>query len=178
MERKIKSMFPEGVEVQPGHDEFFEQLKVEFCNGNITVVEAEKIKSLALKEKSKIQSKSWDFSTEKYVRNYIGKAENGLEAIVMGWSKDLKSSIHGHPKFAMYAIITGELEVEIFEFENKIPVLKQTVAAKEGDVFYNIGDSENFDNHLHRISCKSDTSLSLHIYSDDAREGVVYYQLD
>ncbi len=174
MERKIKSMFPEGIEVQLGHDEFFNQLKVVFGDGKITTFEAEKIKSLALNEKGKIQSKSWEFSTEKYVRNYIGKAENGLEAIVMGWSKDMKSSIHGHPKFAMYAIITGELEVEIFELEDNIPVLKQTVIAKEGDVFYNIGSSDNFDNHLHRISCKSDTSLSLHIYSDDAREGVVY----
>jgi len=174
MTSKIKSMFPEPVAIVPGHEVFFESLTKLFGNGIIDEPRAEKIKELVLSEMQRIQEKEWTFSTEKYIRNYVGKVENGLEAIVMGWSKDLKSSIHGHPKFALYAIMTGEIEIEIYQLENGRPVLQQTVVAKEGDVYYSIGTSENFDNHIHRISCKSETSLSLHIYSEDAREGVVY----
>ena len=37
-----------------------------------------------------------------------------------------------------------------------------------------LGAPGRFDNHIHRITCLSDTGHSLHVYSDDALRGEVY----
>ena len=40
--------------------------------------------------------------------------------------------------------------------------------------FFAVGAPGRFDNHIHRITCLSDTGHSLHVYSDDALRGEVY----
>ena len=36
---------------------------------------------------------------------------------------------------------------------------------------YAIGKAGKYNNHIHRITCLSDTAHSLHVYSDDALKG-------
>ncbi len=113
---------------------------------------------------------------ESYVRNYIGQDErSGWEALVMSWQKGNHTSIHGHPQFASYTILSGELLIEGFKLnENGECVKLNEYVARAGDSFFAIGKVGRFDNHIHRLTCVSDNAHSLHIYSADARMGNVF----
>lgn len=41
-----------------------------------------------------------------------------------------------------------------------------------------VGAPGRFDNHLHRITCLSETGHSLHVYSDDALRGVTFTEAE
>lgn len=120
-----------------------------------------------------------DFSTtsaNSYVRNYLGRCpETHWEAILMSWQQGNTTAIHSHPQFAGYFFADGVFEVEIFEpvGGNKARLVKR-VRVNEPTAFFAIGDAERFDNHIHRITCLSDSGHSLHVYSDDALQGQTY----
>ena len=113
------------------------------------------------------------FSPDSYVRNYLGRdPEAHWEALVMSWQKGNRTAIHAHPQFAGYTFAHGEFLIEIFEPVPEGIRLKQEYVIKDIRGFYAIGDPGRFDNHIHRITCLSETGHSLHIYSDDALKGL------
>lgn len=112
------------------------------------------------------------FSEDTYVRNYIGRdTSTGWEAIVMSWKKGNRTAIHSHPQFAGYTFADGEFLVEIFEPCKGGICLVDELRINDVLGLYAIGEAGKFDNHIHRITCLSDTAHSLHVYSDDALKG-------
>ena len=110
------------------------------------------------------------YSDRSYVRSYLGRCpRTHWEALVMSWKRGNATTIHGHPAFAGYHFADGVFRVEIFE-----PVTDRT-ARRVGEriidrceCLFAVGAPGRFDNHLHRITCLSETGHSLHVYSDDA----------
>ena len=152
-----------------------------FMNGLLNIVHSgpicegvgEQIKSYVLDFVQNHPLDSFDrFSDETYMRNYIGRdTESGWEAIVMSWKKGNRTAIHAHPQFAGYTFADGEFLIEVFEpFKEGIRLVQEmTISDIHG--LYAIGEAGKFNNHIHRITCLSDTAHSLHVYSDDALKG-------
>ena len=97
----------------------------------------------------------------------------------MSWKRGNATTIHGHPAFAGYHFADGVFRVEIFE-----PVTDRT-ARRVGEriidrreCLFAVGAPGRFDNHLHRITCLSETGHSLHVYSDDALQGVTFTEAE
>lgn len=113
---------------------------------------------------------------EPYSRIYLGRDRaTGWEAIMMCWGKGSATTIHGHPGFAAYNFADGLFRMELFEFDadNGLQATG-SVDIADGEGFFAIGRPDTFDNHIHRITCLSDTGHSLHIYCGDALKGVVF----
>ncbi|VAW41888.1 hypothetical protein MNBD_DELTA03-717 [hydrothermal vent metagenome] len=108
-----------------------------------------------------------------YSRTILYRAENHYEAMAARWSKDAISVIHGHPMFAFYYLLEGELSVECFEKSGAKAVRTDTRIYKPGQYFSMLGTPDTFDNGIHRVSAKKE-SLSIHIYSDDAMKGQIF----
>lgn len=113
---------------------------------------------------------------EPYSRIYLGRDEaTGWEAIMMCWEKGSATTIHGHPCFAAYNFAGGRFLIEMFDRDTDGSLRAAgAVEAAGGDGFFAIGRPGTFDNHIHRITCLSDTGHSLHVYCGDARKGVVF----
>lgn len=137
-----------------------------------------------------IQALAWDFvhtrslapfnrfSETAYVREYIGRdSSTGWEALVMCWKKGNRSAIHGHPQFAGYTFADGEFLVELFEPYRTGARLVRKIHITQPQSLYSIGEKDQFNNHIHRITCLSETAHSLHIYSDDALKGLKYEEI-
>lgn len=108
-----------------------------------------------------------------YTRCYIGKDNaSGWEAIVMCWERGDQTSIHGHPDFASYTFLQGEMLVETYALTSGSNVIKKAeYLHHQGDSLFAIGKPNKFDNYIHRLTCLSPSAYSLHIYSDDAGKG-------
>lgn len=152
-----------------------------FMNGLLNIVDAvpinevvgERVKAYVLDFVKNNPLTAFDhFVSDTYVRNYIGRdVRTGWEAIVMSWKKGNRTTIHTHPQFAGYTFADGEFLVEIFEpCDGGIRLVKELVIDRVLGL-YAIGEAGKFDNHIHRITCLSDTAHSLHVYSDDALKG-------
>lgn len=123
-----------------------------------------------------------------YTRTYLGKespntathtpvgsmADPRAEALAMRWDHSSKTSIHGHPQFSFYHVISGVFEIELFEktatgdlYTKEIQQLSPT------DSTWFQGESPHYDNCIHRVTCL-EAGLTLHVYSDDALKGVVF----
>lgn len=93
----------------------------------------------------------------------------------MSWKKGNRTSIHAHPQFAGYHIADGSFRLEIFEpTDGGTARLKESTVVEGPCAFFAVGVPGRFDNHIHRITCLSDTGHSLHVYSDDALQGEIY----
>jgi predicted metal-dependent enzyme (double-stranded beta helix superfamily) len=165
------------IPVKPGYEDFFEELMKLVRTHNLDKQLGEELKRLALTFPAYYDLDAFDIlSSNQYERSLIGKDASGWEAIIMTWRKGRQSSIHGHPQFAAYNMLKGRLQLEIFEDaqgDGNI-TLVNTLEIDENTGLYAIGESNAMSNHIHRISCLSDISYSLHIYSDDARKGFTY----
>lgn len=108
-----------------------------------------------------------------YSRTILYRAENGFEALAARWSKDTITAIHGHPMFAFYYLLEGELSVENFEKEGS--GLRKTTTKRHGpgEYFSMRGKIGTFDNGIHRVTAIKE-SLSIHIYSADATKGEIF----
>ena len=166
----------EEILVKTGYEDFFEELMNLVRNNDLNEQLGEKLKQLALTFSSRYDLNAFDVvSDNQYERTFIGKDESGWEAIIMTWRKGRQSSIHGHPQFAAYNILKGKVKLEIFEDtgNGELKLLNE-LEIDEGTGLFAIGESNVMSNHIHRISCLSDISYSLHVYSDDARKGFTY----
>ncbi|WP_320052497.1 cysteine dioxygenase [uncultured Acetobacteroides sp.] len=163
--------------VKPGFEEFFGEIMDIVRKGQINDKLGEELKQLALTFSCKNDLTQFrKVSDTPYERTLIGRDESGWEALIMTWHKGAQSSIHGHPEFAAYNLLKGKLKLEIFEEVDGTGEveLARVVEVDDNTGFYALGKANVMTNHIHRITCLSDISYSLHIYSDDARKGVVY----
>jgi hypothetical protein len=163
--------FNEPVVVLTGYEKQFAELLQIVKNQPITNNLGEKIKTMALRWATEINCDDFQqFHSDKYGRNYIGKDESGWEAIVMTWKKGVHSVIHGHPQYAGYTHVSGEILMEIFEEQDGSlrKVLEHVM--QPGESFFAVSDKNDFKNHIHKLTGLTD-ARSLHIYSDDARKG-------
>jgi len=167
----------EFVQIKPGFEDFFKQIISLVKNRQINEQLGEELKRLALTFPLMYDLRQFDIISDNlYERTYLGKDESGWEAIIMTWRKGRQSSIHGHPQFASYNLLKGDLKLEIFENVKGTGEIKlaRVIEATENTGFFALGEDNTMTNHIHRITCMSDISYSLHIYSNDARKGVVY----
>jgi predicted metal-dependent enzyme (double-stranded beta helix superfamily) len=163
--------------VKPGYEDFFKELMNLVRENDLSEKLGEDLKRFALTFPSHYDLDAFDIdSANQYERTIIGKDESGWEAIIMTWHKGRQSSIHGHPQFASYNVLRGKLKLEIFEDAkgNGDITLVNTLEIDENTGHFAIGESNTMSNHIHRVTCLSDISYSLHIYSDDARKGFIY----
>ena len=86
---------------------------------------------------------------------------------------ELGSDIETRQRVASFIGSKISDHVEDVDGTGNIKLAKVTEAA-ENTGFYALGEANVLTNHIHRITCLSDIAYSLHIYSDDARKGVVY----
>lgn len=160
-----------------GYAPFFDRLLSIVRNRPIDDALGEQIKSYVLEWLTGHSLDAFDaYSAESYVRTYLGRSpETRWEAILMSWQAGNTTAIHAHPQFAGYHFADGVFKVEIFE-----PVadyrarLTDTLLIDRPAGLFAVGQPGRFDNHIHRITCLSETGHSLHVYSDDALRGAVY----
>lgn len=166
----------QSLEVQ-GYDEIFNRLMGIVRNKEINDELGNEIEKCILDYLASNPPHEFDrFSDKSYMRTYIGRDEaTGWEAIMMSWREGNTTSIHAHPQFAGYHFATGEFRLEIFEAvgNGKARCIKD-ITVKAPCAFHAIGEAGSFNNHIHRITCLTPTGHSLHVYSDDARQGIVY----
>jgi hypothetical protein len=108
-----------------------------------------------------------------YSRTILYRSENGFEAMAARWSKDVVTTIHGHPMLAFYYLLEGKLSVENFEKDGA--GIKKTGTRKysPGQHFCMHGNTGAFDSGIHRVTAVQE-SLSIHIYSGDAMKGEIF----
>jgi len=159
-----------------GYEDYFNGLLSIVSPNELSDQLTDAIKQYALTFINVWNPKDFRYIGNEYTRNFIGADEKSKwEAIVMCWRKGNETEIHGHPDFASYTILSGELLIETF-LPNGINTVKKEMELKchAGESFFSIGNRGLFDNHIHRLTCLSDEAYSLHIYSDDARKGKIY----
>lgn len=173
----LKSNFPQFPNFTNNHVSFFNEL-ISLYTAEIDQIVGRKISNYVLdyvKNNSIILSNP--IQSDNYVRTYIGRdPKTNLEALIMSWSKDNQTTIHSHPKFACYTFAEGEFLIEVFEQignSSKVTLKESTIINKPMSL-YSIGENDTYDNHIHRITCLSETGTSLHIYSDDALKGLKF----
>ncbi|MEM9089912.1 MAG: hypothetical protein AAGC93_14335 [Cyanobacteria bacterium P01_F01_bin.53] len=100
--------------------------------------------------------------------------EARYEALVMRWDQQVKTSIHGHPRFSLYHVISGLFEIETFEQKRGQSLeLKETQQLRAAETTWFLGQAKRYDNCIHRVTCLK-PGFTFHIYSEDARKGKVY----
>ncbi|MDR2130248.1 MAG: hypothetical protein LBP56_03630 [Odoribacteraceae bacterium] len=161
------------IKIIPGYEEIFEALLTTIAGKPITAALGEELKTFAVAAATRINTNDFLAFTSPYTRNFIGKdARTGWEMLVMGWRKGDRTAIHGHPLYAGYTGIAGNVLLEVFEkVDGGLKKVLEHVV-QPGESFYSIGEVEDYENHIHRLTGLTDTAFTLHIYSDDARKGV------
>lgn len=159
-----------------GCDAFFSRLLALATAGPIDEALGESIRTYVLDWLAEHPLTAFDgYSDAVYRRTRLGRSASGWEALVMTWKKGNRTSVHAHPQFAGYHFADGRFLLEIFEPAGPgVARLAQRQEVTAPAAFFAIGEPARFDNHIHRITCLSDTGHSLHVYSDDALRGEVY----
>ena len=131
-----------------GYDDIFNRLMDTVRDRRIDDSMGKDIQRLILDYLAENPPREFDrYSDKSYLRTYIGRDDaTGWEAIMMSWREGNVTSIR------------------------RIKDITITAPC----AFYAIGEEGSFENHIHRITCLSPTGHSLHVYSDDARQGKVY----
>ncbi|MDE5944321.1 MAG: cysteine dioxygenase [Rikenella sp.] len=163
------------------YDDFFERLLSIVRNRPINEALGEQIKTYVLDwlTEHPLADDFAQYSPSSYIRTYLGRStEIHWEAILMSWQSGNTTAIHAHPQFAGYHFADGVFKVEIFEPVNDNRArLTETLIIDKPTGLFAVGPAGRFDNHIHRITCLSETGHSLHVYSDDALQGTVYEQI-
>lgn len=167
----------EEIQVTPGYEEFFDEVMAHVKSIGINEQLGIMLKQLSLSFPQRYDLSAFDIDSGKaYERIFLGKDASGWEVLVMTWRKGRHSNVHGHPEFASYNFLKGRVKIELFEDRTGHGdlVMTRELEMDENTGIYGIGDSDDMSNHIHRVTCISDISISLHIYSDDARKGYTY----
>ena len=162
----------QAIQIVPGYEEIFDELLGITRGKPINNDLGETIKAFAMKAARQIRPVYFTTFTSPYTRNYIGRDQHsGWEMIVMGWREGDRTAIHGHPLYAGYTGVAGNVFLEVFERagDGLRKVLEHVV--QPGESFYSVGQVEDYENHIHRLTGLSKTAFTLHIYSSDARKG-------
>ena len=149
-----------------------------------------KIKSLDIKEwESKIPNKLLGFINENSLSKKLDKKNfptplnesyiripvdyektKPWELMIAIWNPNKLSPIHGHPSFIFYYILSGEIEMELYD--KNLNFIKKIIM-KNKDYIHYIGEEGTFNNFIHRIIPKVKT-ITLHLYSSSSLQGEVY----
>lgn len=96
-----------------------------------------------------------------------------FEALIMRWDNPVKTSIHGHPAFSFYHVISGIFEVELFSLTTAKGLNLETIQRLyPSDTTWFLGQVGRYDNFIHRVTCL-EAGFTFHVYSEDAQKGVV-----
>ncbi|MGD1865204.1 MAG: hypothetical protein ACFB0D_11670 [Phormidesmis sp.] len=124
------------------------------------------------------------FKSGTYTRTYVSKESSDepchmpidplFEALVMRWDEQSKTSIHGHPKFSFYHVMSGVFEIELFD-QSAAGNLhhKESQQLMPTDSTWFSGNSRCYDNCIHRVTCL-EPGLTFHVYSDNALKGAIF----
>ena len=85
----------------------------------------------------------------------------------------IETAVHGHPDYAFYLLVQGKVGVENFVRTKTGLECTGKQLLSPGDHLCMTGVPQTFDNAIHRITALQ-KSLSVHVYSDDALEGVCF----
>lgn len=168
---QLRDKYLSTTRIVPGYEQFMYGLMAIVRAGAMDTATGDKLRDYVLNFVKNNSLSNFSTYSDTYVRSIIGRDASGWEAIVMSWKKGGRTSIHTHPQFASYTFADGEFLVEVFEpCEGGIRLVKEvTVDSQLG--LYAIGEAGKYTNHIHRLTCLSDTAHSLHVYSDDALNG-------
>ena len=120
------------------------------------------------------------FAEDTYTRNCIAREETAasharssqFEALIMRWDKQVRTCIHGHPAFSFYYVVSGVFEIDLFAQAAGSLKLQQTQRFSPSDTTWFSGQPGRYDNWIHRVRCL-EPGLTFHVYSDDAKKGIV-----
>lgn len=112
-----------------------------------------------------------------YSRTIVHRHPNGYEAMAARWSKGTLTSIHGHPPFLFYHVISGGLKVDNFIQTESGLITGPTMVINDGEGFHAIGEPGRYDNSIHQVHADEET-LSIHIFSDNGQKGEVFASPD
>jgi predicted metal-dependent enzyme (double-stranded beta helix superfamily) len=173
----VKDDFPQQIEIKPGYEKFFGGVMDIVHSMPISNELGEELRAYTQRflEQDYDSGDFQEYSDNRYTRVHLGKDDSGWEALMMCWKRGNSTTIHGHPQFAAYNFADGDFKIEVFCLGEDGTALPDAIfEATGGQGFYAVGEAGRFDNHIHRITCLSDTGHSLHIYSDDARKGIAF----
>lgn len=118
------------------------------------------------------------FYPQSYSRNYIAQEDpmGGFEALIIRWDKAVNTSIHGHPGFSFYHVLSGRFQMEVFRYSDTGQLHREgDYNFVEGDTIWHLGTMGRFDNFIHRVT-SLEPGETFHLYSDDARKGIALDQ--
>lgn len=118
------------------------------------------------------------FAAATYTRTCIAREttdpHHGFEALLMRWDKQAQTSIHGHPAFSFYHVISGVFEMELFSDTPQTGLqLTEIRRFYPAHTTWFSGPAGRYNNFIHRVTCLQ-PGLTFHIYSDDAQKGIAY----
>lgn len=167
--------YDETCDTRTDYQPFFDELLAIATDGPLSPATGERIRDYVMPWLETHSLESFDrYSDRTYVRSYLGRCpRTHWEALVMSWKRGNATTIHGHPAFAGYHFADGVFRVEIFEpaGDGRARCIDERIIDRPTCLFA-VGEPGRFDNHLHRITCLSETGHSLHVYSDDALQGI------
>ncbi len=118
------------------------------------------------------------FSPCTYTRTRVAqeslRADHHYEALILRWDEQAKTSIHGHPAFSFYAVISGCFEMDFFTHQGVSGLRYEgSQRFRPGEVIWSLGQQGRYDNFIHRVTCL-ESGCTFHVYSDDGRKGCQY----
>ena len=121
------------------------------------------------------------FRSAAYTRNRIAKEniphDQGFEALIMRWDGQVQTSIHGHPEFSFYYVISGCFGMDLFAHSSTNGLrLTASRRLEPGKALWFLGQAGQYDNFIHRVTCL-EPGHTFHVYSEDARRGVAFEDL-
>ena len=111
---------------------------------------------------------------QQYSRHVIGTDSNWI-GFICRWEPQTVSSIHGHPSFAYYQVIEGELIMDLYETsDNEQVKLTDTRQMVGGECIWSLGQIDQYDNLVHKVSTKEKPAFTLHLFSENPASGQHY----
>lgn len=109
-----------------------------------------------------------------YSRNIIGSQDDWI-GLICRWEPNITSSIHGHPSFAYYHVLAGNIAMDFYEPINNTEARHtSTNEMCSGDSIFSNRKEGQFDNLVHRVRTTNTPVFTLHLYSDNPAKGQVF----
>lgn len=121
------------------------------------------------------------FRSDAYTRNCMAKENpnqnQGFEALIMRWDGQVQTSVHGHPEFSFYYVISGCFGMDLFAHSATDGLrLTETRRFGPGEAVWFLGQAGQYNNFIHQVTCL-EPGHTFHIYSEDAQRGLAFEEL-